>query len=75
MCKKCESGSFCIFKNMHEAQGTKIHLDSKSLHLVEAPDQKVEVVNHPQHSQLFDCVVVGAGAEIAKELGYTLVSM
>lgn len=54
---------------MHAAQGTKIHLDSKSLHLVEAPDQKVEVVNHPQHSQLFDCVVVGAGAEIAKELG------
>ena len=36
---------------------------------MEAPDQKVEVVNHPQHSQLFDCVVVGAGAEIAKELG------
>lgn len=30
---------------------------------------KVEVVNHPQNSQLFDCVVVGAGAEIAKELG------
>ena len=27
------------------------------------------MVNHPQHSQLFDCVVVGAGAEIAKELG------
>lgn len=26
-------------------------------------------MNHPQNSQLFDCVVVGAGAEIAKELG------
>ncbi len=33
-----------FLKNMHETQGTKIHLDSKSLHLVEAPDRKVEVV-------------------------------
>ncbi|EXH49419.1 pyridine nucleotide-disulfide oxidoreductase family protein [Acinetobacter baumannii 1412924] len=70
LCARSVSPEVSAFlKNMHEAQGTKIHLDSKSLHLVEAPDQKVEVVNHPQHSQLFDCVVVGAGAEIAKELG------
>lgn len=58
-----------FLKNMHEQQGTQIHLDSKNLHLIEAGQQKVEVVNHPNTSELFDCVVVGAGADIAKELG------
>ncbi|EOR09003.1 FAD-dependent oxidoreductase [Acinetobacter sp. ANC 3926] len=58
-----------FLKNMHEQQGTQIHLDSKNLHLIEAGQQKVEVVNHPNASELFDCVVVGAGADIAKELG------
>ncbi|WP_433846998.1 NAD(P)/FAD-dependent oxidoreductase [Acinetobacter proteolyticus] len=58
-----------FLKNMHEQQGTQIHLNSKNLHLIEAGQQKVEVVNHPHASELFDCVVVGAGADIAKELG------
>ncbi|MFW1950394.1 NAD(P)/FAD-dependent oxidoreductase [Acinetobacter beijerinckii] len=58
-----------FLKAMHEQQGTQIHLNSKNLHLIEARQGKVEVVNHPNVSELFDCVVVGAGADIAKELG------
>ncbi len=58
-----------FLKAIHEQQGTKIHLNSKNLHLIEAGNHKVEVVNHPNTSELFDCVVVGAGADIAKELG------
>jgi 3-phenylpropionate/trans-cinnamate dioxygenase ferredoxin reductase subunit len=58
-----------FLKKMHEQQGTQIHLNSKNLHLIEAGQGKVEVVNHPNVSELFDCVVVGAGADIAKELG------
>lgn len=58
-----------FLKAMHEQQGTQIHLNSKNLHLIEAGQGKVEVVNHPNVSELFDCVVVGAGADIAKELG------
>ncbi|MBO3658515.1 NAD(P)/FAD-dependent oxidoreductase [Acinetobacter haemolyticus] len=58
-----------FLKAIHEKQGTKIHLNSKNLHLIEAGNHKVEVVNHPNTSELFDCVVVGAGADIAKELG------
>lgn len=58
-----------FLKAMHEQQGTQIHLNSKNLHLIEAGHHKVEVVNHPNTSELFDCVVVGAGADIAKELG------
>ncbi|MDF2417609.1 FAD-dependent oxidoreductase [Acinetobacter beijerinckii] len=58
-----------FLKAMHEQQGTQIHLNSKNLHLIEVGQGKVEVVNHPNVSELFDCVVVGAGADIAKELG------
>lgn len=58
-----------FLKAIHEKQGIKIHLNSKNLHLIEAGNHKVEVVNHPNTSELFDCVVVGAGADIAKELG------
>ncbi|EEH70281.1 MULTISPECIES: NAD(P)/FAD-dependent oxidoreductase [Acinetobacter] len=58
-----------FLKAMHQQQGTQIHLNSKNLHLIEAGHHKVEVVNHPNTSELFDCVVVGAGADIAKELG------
>lgn len=58
-----------FLKTIHQQQGTEIHLESKSLHLVEAGQNKVEVLNHPHGTGLFDCVVVGAGAEIAKELG------
>ena len=58
-----------FLKEIHEQQGTQIHLDSKNLHLIESSDQTIQVLNHPQTAQVFDCVVVGAGAEIAKELG------
>ncbi|WP_368571121.1 NAD(P)/FAD-dependent oxidoreductase [Acinetobacter haemolyticus] len=58
-----------FLKAIHEQQGTQIHLNSKNLHLIEAGQGKVEVVNHPNVSELFDCVEVGAGADIAKELG------
>ncbi|MEO3356195.1 NAD(P)/FAD-dependent oxidoreductase [Acinetobacter haemolyticus] len=58
-----------FLKAIHEQQGTQIHLNSKNLHLIEAGHHKVEVVNHPNTTELFDCVVVGAGADIAKELG------
>lgn len=58
-----------FLKTIHQQQGTEIHLESKSLHLVEAGQNKVEVLNHPYGTGVFDCVVVGAGAEIAKELG------
>lgn len=58
-----------FLKEIHEQQGTKVHLNSKNLHLIESSDQTVQVLNHPETAQTFDCVVVGAGAEIAKELG------
>ena len=58
-----------FLQNMHQQQGTQIHLNSKNVHLIEAGQHQVEVVNHPNASELFDCVVVGAGADIAKELG------
>lgn len=55
--------------DIHTAQGTHIHLNSKNLHLIEASNGNVNVLNHPEPSRCYDCVVVGAGAEIAKELG------
>ena len=58
-----------FLKEIHEQQGTHIHLNSKNLHLIESSHQTVQVLNHPEVAQTFDCVVVGAGAEIAKELG------
>ena len=70
LCARSVSPDVSAFlRDMHEQQGTQIHLNSKNLHLIEAGQQKVEVVNHPNTSELFDCVVVGAGADIAKELG------
>lgn len=58
-----------FLKQIHTDAGTVIYLNSTQLHLKEASNQTIEVVNHPQPAQVFDCVVVGAGAEIAKELG------
>ncbi|MHA3890572.1 NAD(P)/FAD-dependent oxidoreductase [Acinetobacter sp. GXMZU3951] len=58
-----------FLKQIHSEAGTEIHLKSQQLHLIEASNQTVEVLNYPEPSQVFDCVVVGAGAEIAKELG------
>ena len=37
--------------------------------MIEASNGNVNVLNHPEPSRCYDCVVVGAGAEIAKELG------
>ena len=70
LCGRSVSPEVSAFlKDIHEQQGTQIHLDSKNLHLIESSDQTIQVLNHPQTAQVFDCVVVGAGAEIAKELG------
>ena len=70
LCGRSVSPEVSAFlKDIHEQQGTKIHLNSTNLHLIESSDQTVQVLNHPEAAQAFDCVVVGAGAEIAKELG------
>lgn len=55
-------------KQLHEDAGTAIHLNATKLHLIETTDQKVEVFDADIKLKKFDCVVVGAGAEIAKEL-------
>lgn len=55
-------------KQLHEDAGTVIHLNATKLHLIETVDQKVEVFDAEIKLKQFDCVVVGAGAEIAKEL-------
>ncbi|MCU4413585.1 FAD-dependent oxidoreductase [Acinetobacter sp. WU_MDCI_Axc73] len=70
LCGRSVSPEVSAFlKEIHEQQGTQIHLNSKNLHLIESSDQTIQVLNHPEVAQIFDCVVVGAGAEIAKELG------
>lgn len=57
-----------FLKNLHENAGTKIHLSATQLNLTEVEDQKIKVQSGNSVIQIFDCVVVGAGAEIAKEL-------
>lgn len=57
-----------FLKELHEKAGTHVHLDATKLHLIEASNKQVEVFNADSSLPLFDCVVVGAGAEIAKEL-------
>ena len=57
-----------FLKQLHEEAGTEIHLNATKLHLIETADQKVEVFDADIKLKLFDCVVVGTGAEIAKEL-------
>ncbi len=58
-----------FLKEIHVQAGTNIHLGSTQLTLAEATDQKLRICNAVDDSQIFDAVVVGAGAEIAKELG------
>ena len=58
-----------FLKDIHCQAGTTIHLGSQQLSLLAADDQKLSICNAPHESQLFDAVVVGAGADIAKELG------
>ncbi|AOA58864.1 NAD(P)/FAD-dependent oxidoreductase [Acinetobacter larvae] len=53
---------------LHQAMGTQIHLNATQLHLIESSSQRIEVFNADVKLQQFDCVVVGAGADIAKEL-------
>ncbi|OTG85443.1 FAD-dependent oxidoreductase [Acinetobacter sp. ANC 4558] len=55
-------------KNLHENAGTKVHLNATELHLIETSTQNIEVFNATLSFAEFDCVVVGAGAEIANEL-------
>lgn len=55
-------------KALHENAGTEVHLNATKLHLIESTDGKVEVFDADIKLKKFDCVVVGAGAEIAKDL-------
>lgn len=55
-------------KALHEKAGTAVHLNATKLHLIESTDGKVEVFDADIKLKQFDCVVVGAGAEIATEL-------
>ena len=57
-----------FLKNLHENAGTQIHLNATQLTLNETDHHQVEVRNADTEPDVFDCVVVGAGAEIAKEL-------
>lgn len=57
-----------FLKKLHEDAGTQIHLNATALSLVEQADFSINVVNGQDFAKQFDCVVVGAGAEIAKEL-------
>lgn len=57
-----------FLKDMHEQEGTVVHLNATQLHLIENSEQKIEVFDADIKLKQFDCVVVGAGAEIAKEL-------
>lgn len=69
LCARSVSPEVSAFlKQLHEDTGTAIHLNATTLHLIETVDQKVEVFDANIKLKQFDCVVVGAGAEIAKEL-------
>ncbi|AMW78130.1 ferredoxin reductase [Acinetobacter sp. TGL-Y2] len=69
LCARSVSPEVSAFlKQLHEDAGTAIHLNATTLHLIETVDQKVEVFDANIKLKQFDCVVVGAGAEIAKEL-------
>lgn len=69
LCARSVSPEVSSFlKQLHEDAGTVIQLNSKNLHLIETSNQKVEVFDADIKLKQFDCVVVGAGAEIAKEL-------
>lgn len=69
LCTRSVSPEVSAFlKQLHEDAGTVIHLNATTLHLIETADQKVEVFDANIKLKQFDCVVVGAGAEIAKEL-------
>ena len=57
-----------FLKALHEEAGTKIHLNATELSLNEVEQHKVEIHAGPLGQATFDCVVVGAGAEISKEL-------
>lgn len=55
-------------KDLHEKSGTKIHFNATKIHLIEHSDEQVEVFNTSEQPEIFDCVIVGAGAEIATDL-------
>lgn len=69
LCARSVSPEVSAFlKQLHEQAGTKIYLNSSKLHLIETAEQKIEVFTTTSELKQFDCVVVGTGAEIAKEL-------
>ena len=57
-----------FLKTLHAEAGTKIHLNATELNLKEVEQNKVEINVGAFGHTIFDCVVVGAGAEISKEL-------
>ena len=56
-----------FLKQIHEEAGTQIHLNAKHLDVRELENQQI-LIEDPVQSATFDAVVVGAGADIAKEL-------
>lgn len=56
-----------FLKQIHEEAGTQIHLNAKHLDVQELENQQI-LIEDPVQSATFDAVVVGAGADIAKEL-------
>lgn len=69
LCARSVSPAVSDFlKDMHQQAGTSLHLNSQQLSLEQSAEGKVQVCNAPAAAEVFDLVVVGAGAEIAKEL-------
>ncbi len=70
LCARSVSPAVSDFlKQIHQQAGTLVHLNSQQLSLQQMPELKIQVCNAPAAPEVFDLVVVGAGAEIAKELG------
>lgn len=70
LCARSVSPAVSDFlQQIHQQAGTVLHLNSQQLSLQQGAEQKVQVCNAPAAAQIFDLVVVGAGAEIATELG------
>ncbi|MCO8107325.1 NAD(P)/FAD-dependent oxidoreductase [Acinetobacter indicus] len=69
LCARSVSPEVSAFlKDLHEEAGTKIHLNAMELSLSEVDQDKIQIDAGPLGQITFDCVVVGAGAEISKEL-------
>lgn len=72
LCARSVSPEVSAFlKTLHENAGTHIHLNATHIALNEENDHSISLAQGELNLQTFDCVVVGAGAEIAKELALT----